>query len=267
MIKSIAKANVARIAAIALAVSAFLLVAMIPVQATQTDDKIKLSAENSYVFKTFLKNDSINIQSRDGMVTLTGSVTDESHKALAEETLANLPGVTNVTNHLVVTGTPFPPHSDDWLIDRVRGTMRVHRSVSLANTKVFVDDGRVTLLGEASSEAQKQLATEYARDVAGVKSVDNQMTVVDRPAKPYRTDAQKIDDASITTQVMLSLRYHHGMDVFDTKVSTLNGMVTLEGTANNQAEIDFATKRVNDIHGVTGVTNNMTVGAIQSSTE
>jgi len=43
-------------------------------------------------------------------------------------------------------------------------------------------------------------------------------------------------------------------------------VVTLTGTAKNQAEIDLATKRVNDIHGVKSVDNQMTVEVLQSST-
>ncbi len=254
------------ISAAAVMLIAVVLATGLPVQAGETDGRIKSSAKKSYVFKTYLKHDHIKIQSQNGVVILTGTVADESHRSMAEETMRSLPGVQSVNNQLTIKGEPTSPHSDAWLNERVRGTLLVHRSVSLANTNVAVNDGKVTLRGEASSDAQKQLATEYAGDVAGVKSVDNQMTVTTRPPKPYRSDDEKIDDASITTQVMMSLRYHHGMDAFDTKVSTEKGVVTLGGTARNQAEIDLATKRVSDIHGVRSVKNNMTIDATQSST-
>jgi len=259
--------NFAAVVSTIIAVAAVVLATSLPLQADNTDGRIKSSAKQSYVFKTYLKHDHIKIQSQNGVVILTGTVADESHKAMAEETMRSLPGVQSVNNQLTVKGSPASPHSDPWLKERVRNTLLVHRSVSLANTNVYVRDGNVTLRGEASSEAQKQLATEYAVDVSGVKSVDNQMSVSTRPPKAYRTDDQKIDDASITTQVMMSLRYHHGMDAFDTKVSTENGVVTLGGTARNQAEIDLATKRVSDIHGVKSVTNNMTIETTQSSTD
>jgi len=259
--------TIATIVSTIIAVAAVMLATSLPLQADDTDGSIKSSAKQSYVFKTYLKHDHIKIQSQDGVVILSGTVADESHKAMAEETVRSLPGVQSVNNQLTVKAIAVSPHSDAWLDERVRGTLQVHRSVSLANTNVLVNDGKVTLRGEASSEAQKQLATEYASDVAGVKSVDNQMTVTTDPPKPYRTDDQKIDDASITTQVMMSLRYHHGMDAFDTKVSTEKGVVTLGGTARNQAEIDLATKRVSDIHGVKSVKNNMTVVTTQSSTD
>ena len=59
----------------------------------------------------------------------------------------------------------------------------------------------------------------------------------------------------------MSLLFHHGTDVFDTKVTTHKGVVTLAGTAKNQAEIDLATKRVSDIYGVKSVNNQMTIEA------
>ena len=56
------------------------------------------------MFKTYLKGDDIKIQSKDGAVTLTGIVSEESHKSLAQETVAGLPGVKSVDNRLEVKG-------------------------------------------------------------------------------------------------------------------------------------------------------------------
>ena len=244
----------------------FLFITGVPLLASQTDNRIESSAKKSYVFKTYLKDDAIKIQSKNGIVTLTGTVSEESHRSMAEETVTNLPGVKSVNNQLNVTDPHRSAGSDAWLGERIRGTLLFHRSVSYVNTDVSVTDGKVTLRGMASSEAQKQLTTEYTKDISGVKDVDNQMTVAKSPEKSHRTTGQIIDDASITTQVRMSLLFHHGTDVFDTKVSTHKGVVTLGGTAKNQAEIDLATKRVSDIHGVKSVNNQMIVEASQTST-
>ena len=86
--------------------AAVLFVTSIPLHASKTDNRIESSAKNSYVFKTYLKNDAIKIQSKDGVVTLTGTVSEESHKSMAEETVESLPGVKSVNNQLSVTGSP-----------------------------------------------------------------------------------------------------------------------------------------------------------------
>ncbi len=56
------------------------------VLASTLDQRIDSSAKNSYVFKTYLKNDEIRVDSKNGVVTLTGTVGEESHKSLAEDT-------------------------------------------------------------------------------------------------------------------------------------------------------------------------------------
>jgi osmotically-inducible protein OsmY len=249
-----------------LGMAAVLLASSMPLHASSTDGRIKASAKQSYVFRTYLKHDKIKVQSKDGVVTLTGTVSEVSHKAMAEETVMGLPGVQSVSNQLMVTATPAKAYSDAWLGERVRNTLRYHRSVSRSNTDVSVTDGKVTLRGEASSAAQKELTTEYARDVSGVKDVDNQMTIGEPPANlDARSATEVIDDASITTQARMSLLFH-GTDAYNTKVSTDQGVVTLTGLAKNQAEIDLATKLVSDIHGVESVNNQMTVEVSQSST-
>jgi osmotically-inducible protein OsmY len=83
-----------------MAAAVALLVLSMPVQASQMDDRIESTARNSYVYKTYLQNDDIKIESRDGAVTLTGIVADNFNKSLAEETVAGIPGVKSVDNRL-----------------------------------------------------------------------------------------------------------------------------------------------------------------------
>ena len=92
-----------------------LLVISVPVHASKMDDRIESSAKKSYVFKTYLKGDDIKIKSKDGVVTLTGTVSEESHKSLAQETVASLPGVKSVDNRLEVKGERPAEKSDAWI--------------------------------------------------------------------------------------------------------------------------------------------------------
>ncbi|MFH1146486.1 MAG: BON domain-containing protein [Pseudomonadota bacterium] len=239
-------------------VTVALLAISVPGHASEMDDRIESTARGSYVFKTFLKGDDIKIESRDGAVTLTGIVADNVHKSLAQETAAGIPGVKSVDNRLEVKGAPPTANSDAWLRDKVKVTLLFHRSVSGFKTKVNVKDGIVTLQGEATSQAQKDLTTEYAKDVEGVKDVKNEMTVT-KTSKDTRTAGEKIDDASITAQVKMTLLYHRSTSALHTSVTTKNGVVTLHGKAGNAAELDRATKLVNDVNGVKGVSNRMTI--------
>jgi hyperosmotically inducible periplasmic protein len=239
--------------------TAALLAFSVPVHAAKMDSRIELSAKQSYVFKTYLQADDIKIRSKEGAVTLTGIVSENFHKSLAQETVADLPGVTSVDNRLEVKGAAPTANSDAWLRDKVKVALLFHRSVSAAKTEVDVKDGIVTLRGEAASQSQKELTTEYAKDVEGIKDIINEMTVSTASIKTPRTVGEKIDDASITAQVNLSLLNHRSTSVLNTKVKTKRGVVTVLGKARNSSEIDLVTKLVTDINGVKSVKNLMTI--------
>lgn len=236
--------------------AAAILALSVPVQASKTDSNIEASAQQSYVFKTYLQEDDIKIKSNDGVVTVTGVVLNEAHKMLAQETVAGLPNVISVDNRLEIKGEPAK-NSDAWLVTKVKSTLLFHRSVS-ARTEVDVKDGIVTLKGEATSPAQRELTTEYVKDIEGVKDVKNEMTVAG-VMEEKRTVGEKIDDSSITAQVKMTLLYHRSTSAINTKVTTKDSVVTLQGTARNNAEIDLATKLANDVNGVAAVVNRMTV--------
>jgi hyperosmotically inducible protein len=240
-----------------LAATSTLLASASTVRASEMDDRIESSAKKSHVFKTYLKNDSIKTESKNGVVTLTGTVAEESHKSLAENTVESLPGVTSVDNQLKIKAGNPPEHSDGWVSAKVKSTLLFHRNVSASGTDVYVKDGIVSLRGEASSQAQKDLTEEYAKDVEGVKAVKNELTIATTP--PKETIGEKIDDASITAQVKSSLMFHRSTSALKTKVATQDGVVTVSGIAKNDAEKSLVTKLVTDINGVTSVINNMTI--------
>ena len=227
-------------------------------QAAHKDDaRIVSAAKHSYVYRTYLKDDDIRIQSKDGSVTLQGEVSDPSHKAMAEDTVENLPGVKSVNNRLEVKTKPATEKSDDWVAFKVKSALLYHRNVSGTGTKVSVKDGMVTLSGTASSEAQKELTEEYAKDVEGVRGVNNEMKVIVEPRG--RSLGEVVDDASVTAQVKSALLTHRSTSALKTKVVTRDGVVMLSGDARNRAEKDLVTKFASDIHGVKSVVNNMEV--------
>ena len=236
-----------------------LLLSSAPLRASETDNRIESSAKKSYVFKHYLTDDAITTESKNGAVTLTGTVAEASHIGLAGDTVSGLPGVKSVDNQLTVKGEAPAEHSDKWIAWKVKTALLFHRNVKATKTDVNVKDGIVTLSGEASSIAQKELTTEYAKDIDNVKEVKNEMTVAESPAKPAETAGDKIDDASITAQVKASLRSHRSTSALKTTVETTDGVVTLSGIAKNAAERSLVTKLATDIDGVSSVVNNMTI--------
>lgn len=239
-----------------------MLVVSMPALASKMDEQIESSARSSYVFRTYLKSDDIKIESKDGVVTLTGAVVDDSHKTLAQETVASLSDVKRVDNKLKVKGDQPAENSDAWLVTKVKTTLLFHRNVS-ALTEVSANNGAVTLRGDAGSQAEKDLTTEFAKDIDGVKSVNNEMAVSGASVKKDATMGEAIDDASITALVKLTLLSHRSTSALHTKAVTNSGVVTLSGDAKNAAEISLASKLVSDVKGVKNVKNHMSIAGVE----
>jgi osmotically-inducible protein OsmY len=229
------------------------------VRAADTNERIETAAKQSYVFKTYLEKDAIAVHAKHGVVTLTGTVTEESHKSLAQETVANLPGVKSVKNELKLEGQHPAKNSDEWVALQVKTSLLFNRHVSGLNTKVAVAHGVVTLSGTAENQAQKDLTGEYAKDIQGVKEVKNELTLPKVPNELIKHTEEMIDDASITAQVKMALMSHYSTSAFATGVNTTNGVVTLTGKVDSEAGRDMAGKVTDDVKGVTKVINNMLV--------
>lgn len=231
-----------------------------------TDRQIEKTAKDSYNYRTAIGND-VNIKADDGVVTLTGKVKSDEQRRIAEDTIADLPGVARVDNRLKVEGAK--EGTDDWIAFKIRSRLLVKANVSLTDTKVDVKNGVVTLTGKAPTAAQKELTEAYVKDIDGVKSVENNIVVtanlsgsssVGRDMPTGRdTLGEKIDDGSITAQVKYELFSHKSTSALKTKVNTNNGHVVISGDAGSDAEKDLVTKLAKSVRGVEDVDNNMTV--------
>ena len=248
--------NLNKLKVLVAAMIAVLLIS-VSVRASEIDKRIKYSINNSYTFNTYLKDDSITVQSKKGVVTLKGTIKEESHRLLAQETAANIYGVKKVNNQLIFTGDFPAENSDNFIEQKVKSALLFHREINASKTEVYVKDGVVTLKGEAHNQARKELSGEYACDVEGVKAVKNEMTLADNSKNTERTLDEKIDDASITAQVKMALSFHRSTRGISANISTNNGVVTMAGKANNEAEKKMAGKLADDIKGVKNVINNI----------
>lgn len=226
---------------------------------SSTDRKIEDAAKASYNYQTVLE-DHVKVKANDGVVTLTGTVADKDMKDLAADTVENLPGVVSVKNDIKVESA-YPEHSDAWMAFKIRSRLLVKANVSAANTKVAVNNGNVVLTGTADNLAQKELTEVYAKEIDWVKSVKNDIVVKDQPATT-QTIGEKIDDASITSQVKFALLDHKSTSALKTKVTTNDGVVMITGEASNDAEKALVSKLAQSIRGVNSVKNDMTVKQI-----
>jgi hyperosmotically inducible periplasmic protein len=253
--------------------SANLPAANAPARVAVTDRQIEDTAKASYNYRTVLDN-KITVKADKGVVTLTGKVDDRDHRTLAADTVADMPGVVRVNNEIEVTDT-HKEYSDGWIAMKIRGVLLTKAHVSAMDSQVQVNNGNVILTGKADNQAQKDLTEVYAKEIRGVKTVKNQITIVapvvvdkagatagDKRSDDSRTWGDRIDDSSITAQVKGALLGHSSTSALKTKVTTRDGVVAVSGVAASEAEITLVTKLVEGIRGVKSVKNAMTVETV-----
>ncbi|MBF0362389.1 MAG: BON domain-containing protein [Oligoflexia bacterium] len=231
---------------------------------SKKDAQIETATKNSFVFQNYLRDEIVNINSKDGVVTLSGTVSGEIQKYLAKQTVEEIGGVRRVEDYLKIknenTGTTA--NHNFMLRENVKNVLLFHHNINTDDIKitdVIINDGIVTINGSVSNHAQKELIGEYIKDVEGVKNINNNIVVLKKDVSNVDSLRGKIDDASITAQVKAALLFHRSTSAIETKVKTIGGIVTVSGKAKNIAERDLVTKLVKDIKGVTSTKNHMTI--------
>jgi len=120
----------------------------------------------------------INVDTSNGVVTLSGAVPTAVEKAEAERIARNTQGVRQVVDNLTVEqekSAPGGETSGDAAIST--GVKSQLVSNGILGTNIDVKNGEVTLTGTVTNAQEKAKAEQIARQVSGVKGVRNQLTV------------------------------------------------------------------------------------------
>ena len=121
---------------------------------------------------------NINLDVQSGYVTLTGQVRTDSDRESAESIVAHEAGVRGVHNELQVEQNGAMDEEIRYRVARaIYGypTLRNYALDPQAPIRIVVENGNVTLYGYVSSEVDKNIAGMQARQVFGVKNVDNKL--------------------------------------------------------------------------------------------
>jgi osmotically-inducible protein OsmY len=199
---------------------------------------------------------------------LDGHVEDGFAKELADQIAMDADGIKHVDNRILIDANyirPTPANSERSFSEKV-GDATISASIKsklLWNSRtdgldlhVDTNNGKVTLTGNAGSTVEKSLAERIARETDGVVGINNQISLSDRPAtsvkaKVVDVQADKpIADLWITSKVKSSLMYTRGVDSFDITVTTLDGVVSLNGVVDSRAERELAMRVAQDVRGV-----------------
>jgi osmotically-inducible protein OsmY len=154
--------------------------------------------------------------------------------------------------------------NDAWIDTRLETAYLFNPHLNNFTIKTEVEGGDVSLTGKVRSEIDKDLASEIAKSLDGVSSVDNKLEVVADLAEVEQPDVdrdflQKVSDATTTTQVKTKLIANENITAKSINVDTRNQVVRLSGEVNSQAQKQLAEYIARNTSSVKSVQNELEV--------
>ncbi|HEY0874863.1 MAG TPA: BON domain-containing protein [Vicinamibacterales bacterium] len=154
------------------------------------DAWLTAKVQSKYFLDDRVKGMDIDVDTQDGVVTLSGTVDSDAAHRRALALARNTEGVRDVRDQLKVgaagaaadadtsrTETTELKRPDEWITVKIQSQYFLDGDVKGHQINVDTRNGVVTLTGTVASDELKQQAEQIARDTAGVTRVVNQLKV------------------------------------------------------------------------------------------
>lgn len=211
------------------------------------DEQLKQSVLDELKWEPSVNAVDIGVTTKDGIVTLMGSVSSYVEKHAAEKAALRVKDVKAVAEEIEVK-LPFDVQHGDADIARA-ATERLAWNVSVPKdaVKVTVSTGWITLTGQVEWHYQQEAAADAVRYLWGVTGVSNQISI-----KP------KANAGDIKTSIVSALN-RSWFSPEHVEVSADDGRVTLTGKVEYWGERELAGTTAWAAPGVTSVSNDIRV--------
>lgn len=196
----------------------------------------------------------------DGIVTLQGSVPMYSDKVRAYEKIHNKDRVQGVRNLIAVTGKSMPDAElRDKLADKLRYD-RVDQGVVFNSFNLAVNNGVVTISGQARTPTDAASALAIVENTEGVKGVVDDIKIL--PTSPMDDDTRIRVARAIYGEPSLQ-RYALDPQA-PIRIVVDNGHVTLYGVVDSAMDKQLAEMKAKQVPNVFSVTDKLVVANQQT---
>jgi osmotically-inducible protein OsmY len=191
----------------------------------------------------------VGVQVKDGVVTLTGSISSYGKKWAAAEAAHRVLGVLDVANDLEVPLLGKAKTSDSELAKAVREALRWNVFLDEKAITSTVMDGWVSLAGEVTETSQRDAAARAVRDLAWVRGVTNLIKV----------KAPAVDQKTIRSAIDAALSRQANLEAKRISVDVKEGVVKLTGVVRSWAEKRAVERAAGFAPGVLTVENRLAI--------
>ena len=238
-----------------------------------SDAWIHTKVKTQFVGEDALEGSDIDVDVKNGVVTLKGTVASAAGKERAKEIARKTDGVVRVDDRLTI-GMARDADDRDAAVGTsgtaASGTPEGERTTAREAYEESREVGREAReeAGEAQDDAREQAReareeareeTREARDEAQERARDARDEAHDEGRGAVGTAGAAVSDGWITTKVKTSFVGEDALANSDIDVDTKNGVVTLKGNVASQAGKVRAEAIAKDIDGVKQVKNQLKV--------
>ena len=199
-------------------------------------------------FDPSVNDADIGVCASDGIVTLSGHVARYDERYAAERAALRVAGVQGVANEITVRIPGVDQKTDEEIATAAINALLWDVTIPKNRIKVTVTDGRLTLTGNVDWHSQRYAAERNVRNLHGLRSVINQVTIM-----------PKLSATIVMDRIQSALRRSAEVDAGNINVSVNGSTLTLTGTVRTWAERTDAGWAAWSAPGVAFVENQISV--------
>ncbi len=212
------------------------------------DDQIQRDVKSEIAWDPRVESQDISVSSRNGVVTLSGSVPRYFERHNAEAAARRIGGVKTVEDLLEIHPPDSYTRSDEQIQVAANQALDWNYEVP-AGIEVLIECGWATITGAVEWAYQRDAAESAIARLTGVVGVDNLITIAPK----------KADFFSVRDEIEDALKRSAAAEGNKVLVTINDGTVTLSGSLESSADIETARIAAWSGAGVTDVINNLTL--------
>lgn len=214
----------------------------------KTDLQLQKDILDELAFDPAIDHRHIGVAVDSGVVSLSGHACSYAEKLAAEQAARRVAGVKALAIELDVRLPSDSRRSDVEVAKSVENTLMWTSNVPINYINIMVENGWVTLSGDADWEYQRRAAEDAVRPLLGVTGLTNLIQVRPHP---------KVSAATLKSDIEQALQRLAVSEAEHIKVETNGSEVTLSGTVHSWIEADMARQTAWRASGVKQVINHM----------
>ncbi len=190
----------------------------------KADAKIETEVLDELRSEPSLHFHGIKVQTHRGTVTLSGTVQHFADKYTAERATQRVSGVRAIAQHLVVAPAGSYALTDTQIAEAVVRSLKSHVQVPVG-VQAVIEDGWITLSGNADWAYQRDAAEASLRYLAGVKGCTNNIVLT-----------PQLHENEVCGEVIKSLNRNAEVNASHITVTSDQNTIFLKGTVSTWAE-------------------------------